>query len=224
MGSPLSPVIANLFMQEFEEKALHSATHKPTLWLRYVDDTFVIWSHGQEKLKAFLEHLNNVHPNIKFTIEIEQNDQLPFLDVLVKKKRDGRLGHTVYRKPTHTDRYINAKSHHDPSQLKSVIKTLINRSQKLADADNIKEEMTNIREALIKNGFHHRDIQRTLKPSNKEDKDPADPAIAKAYLPYIKGMTDKISRILQKHKIDTTFTPYRKIHSILRNPKDKIAL
>ncbi|KAK5641045.1 hypothetical protein RI129_009592 [Pyrocoelia pectoralis] len=67
-------------------------------------------------------------------------------------------------------------------------------------------------------------MQRTLKPSSKEDKEPADPAITKAYLPYIKGTTDKISRILQKHKIDTTFTPYRKIHSILRNSKDNIAL
>ena len=42
MGSPLSPVLANLYMEFFEEMAIDTATHKPTLWIRYVDDTFVI--------------------------------------------------------------------------------------------------------------------------------------------------------------------------------------
>ena len=52
MGSPLSPVIANFFMEDFEEKALNQATLKPTCWYRYVDDTFVIWPHGKENLTS----------------------------------------------------------------------------------------------------------------------------------------------------------------------------
>jgi hypothetical protein len=50
MGSPLSPVIANFYMEDFEIKAIETATHKPACWYRYVDDTFVIWPHGQERL------------------------------------------------------------------------------------------------------------------------------------------------------------------------------
>jgi len=50
MGSPLSPVIANFFMEDCEKNAIEQATHKPACWFRYVDDTFVIWPHGQEKL------------------------------------------------------------------------------------------------------------------------------------------------------------------------------
>jgi hypothetical protein len=61
MGSPLSPVIANFFMEDFEEKALNQATLKPTCWYRYVDDTFVIWPHGKDNLTEFLEHLNGLH-------------------------------------------------------------------------------------------------------------------------------------------------------------------
>jgi hypothetical protein len=53
MGSPLSPVIANFFMEEFEERALNQATLKPTCWYRYVDDTFVIWPHGEASLTSW---------------------------------------------------------------------------------------------------------------------------------------------------------------------------
>ena len=86
MGSPVSPVVANLYMEVFEQEAIEQALDKPKLWVRYVDDTFVIWQHGQDKLESFLEHLNSVHDPIKFMMEIEQNGQLPFLDVLVEKR------------------------------------------------------------------------------------------------------------------------------------------
>ena len=71
MGSPLSPVIANFYMEDFETKAISLATHKPTFWYRYADDTFVIWPHGKDKLKEFLNHLNGIHNSTQFTIEIE---------------------------------------------------------------------------------------------------------------------------------------------------------
>jgi len=68
MGSPLSPVIANFFMEYFVKKALAQATQKPACWFRYVDDTFVIWPHGKEKLTEFLNHLKGIHTNIQFSM------------------------------------------------------------------------------------------------------------------------------------------------------------
>jgi hypothetical protein len=58
MGSPLSPVIANFFMEHFEKMAPYGATHKPLCWFRYVDDTIVIWPHRPNRLRDFLDHLN----------------------------------------------------------------------------------------------------------------------------------------------------------------------
>ena len=125
MGSPLSPAIANLFMEKFEQVALDTATHKPKVWLRYVDDTFVIWNHGETELEHFLTHLNRQNPNIQFTMEIEKNNSLAFLDVLVTRTQDNHLAHTVYRKPTYTDRYLHKTSNHHPKQKSGIIKTLM---------------------------------------------------------------------------------------------------
>ena len=85
MGSPLSPVLANIFIEMFEEEAIDSAAHKPSLWVRYVDDTFVIWPYDRGKLQDFLSHLNNRQESIKFTMEEENAGSIPFLDVLVKR-------------------------------------------------------------------------------------------------------------------------------------------
>ena len=86
MGSPPSPIIANLFMENFEQKALNSTNPKPEWWSRFVDDTFLIWAHGKEELDKFVDHLNSQTASIKFTKEFEDNNALPFLDTLVIRK------------------------------------------------------------------------------------------------------------------------------------------
>ena len=111
MGSPLSPIIADLYMEHFEQEAINLSEHKPSLWL---DDTFsTIWKHGKEKLHQFLSHLNNQRESISFTIETETGRSLAFLDVKVTRN-EKHLITSVYRKPTHTDRYLNYGSNHHP--------------------------------------------------------------------------------------------------------------
>ncbi|XP_072019690.1 uncharacterized protein [Amphiura filiformis] len=61
VGSPLSPITSNIFMEHFETKALDTYLLKPVAWFRFVDDTFVVWRHGKDELVKFLSHLNNQH-------------------------------------------------------------------------------------------------------------------------------------------------------------------
>ncbi|XP_046397983.1 uncharacterized protein LOC124164734 [Ischnura elegans] len=156
MGSPLSPVVANLFMEKFEAEAINTYDKKPKKWLRYVDDTFIIWPHGTEELDRFLNHLNSRHQNIRFTMEKERDGKLPFLDVMVRRKGDGSLGHAVYRKDTHTNRYLNAISHHHPAQKASVVSSLLHRAFTVSDADSLESEKRLLTTALRKNGYNQK--------------------------------------------------------------------
>ena len=95
MGSPLSPVIANIYMQDLECRTLTTVPLKPSLWLCYVDDTFDNWKHGDKELQGFLEHLNDQCAEIHFIMEIESEGSIPFLDVHVKE--ESKLTTSVYR-------------------------------------------------------------------------------------------------------------------------------
>ncbi|KAH9641638.1 hypothetical protein HF086_009984 [Spodoptera exigua] len=101
-----------------------------------------------------------VHSSIQFTTEKEKDGMLPFLDVLVSRGTDSRLSHTVYRKPTHTDRYLRADSHHHPSYLASVPRTLINRALNLCDPQYIDAEFDHLRQVLENNGYNWRQCTR----------------------------------------------------------------
>ncbi|XP_026326149.1 uncharacterized protein LOC113234841 [Hyposmocoma kahamanoa] len=143
MGSPIAPVVANIFMEWFEDTALVNISFEPRYWWRYVDDVFAIMP--KEGAESLLAHLNSVHPKITFTVECEQNGVLPFFDVLVRREHNGRLSHAVYQKATHTDRYLRADSHHHPAHLASVLRTLINRALKLCDPDYIDAELNHVK-------------------------------------------------------------------------------
>lgn len=163
MGSPIAPIIADIWMQHFEENALRTSSIKPLMWKRYVDDTFCVLKKNQ--VESFLNHLNSIHEKVKFTMEKEHENSLAFLDVKVIRKQDGSIGHTVFRKSTHTDRYLHATSHHHPSNLQSVISSLVNRAHKICDPDHLKEELKHVDSALEKNGYSLK--QRTWQPKPK---------------------------------------------------------
>ena len=83
LGSPLGPVLANIFMCHFEEKWLmNSSRFHPTLWYRYVDDTFSMFD-SKDTANEFLKYLNSRHISIKFTIEFQGTEQ-----------RDSVFGHS----------------------------------------------------------------------------------------------------------------------------------
>ena len=84
IGSPLGPILADLFMSKIEEKLNRFSTNKPIMWIRYVDDIFCIFKNSQN-INDFQIRINKWHSNIRFTKEIEQDEKLAFLDVLIQR-------------------------------------------------------------------------------------------------------------------------------------------
>lgn len=103
MGSPLSPIAFNIFMEWLEHEAIHTApiNCKPRFWKRYVDDVLEIIRVGE--VDNLTQHLNTIDPtnSVKFTHEPEQDGRIPFLDTLSIRKPDGSTKLCIYRKKTH---------------------------------------------------------------------------------------------------------------------------
>ena len=77
MDSPLSPIIANLYMEAFEDKAINTSPTPPSLWRRFVDDTFVIIKKTHKD--SFISHINSIDEKIQFTMEDSKEDgSMPF--------------------------------------------------------------------------------------------------------------------------------------------------
>ena len=81
MGSPISPIIASIYMEYLESKILSTVSFKPKVWQRYIDDNFIIWSHSYDTLEPFLSYLNSQYKDIQFTMEEEVDGQIAFLDM-----------------------------------------------------------------------------------------------------------------------------------------------
>ena len=125
MGSPASPVIANLFMTKLEGKAIMSYDgQKPKIWYRFVNDVLSIV--GVDEVEKLLGHISNQHANINFIVECEENKQMPFMDLRIYRSKDLLL-FDVFCKQTHTGRYLQFSSHHPDSAKRAVMTALYKR-------------------------------------------------------------------------------------------------
>ena len=150
MGTRMAPVYANLFMGEFERKALQNYTDKPHLWLRYMDDIFMVWTHGQEKLDDFIKYLNNIHPTIKFTSE-RSTTSIPFLDVNIRL-HNGKIETDLFCKPTDKHQYLLHSSSHPYHTKKSIPYSLALRLRRICSTDEFFKHRSAELQTYLTNG------------------------------------------------------------------------
>ena len=124
----------------FEDLTLGSAPVKTRMWKWYVYDTCCIVTRGNRMAEELLDHLNSVRPSIQFTLELEREGSLPFLDTLLRRE-DGTLDNSVYRKLTHTDRYLHFRSHHPAHVRRGLVRCLYNRARIITTSpDSLRRE------------------------------------------------------------------------------------
>ncbi|OXA39128.1 hypothetical protein Fcan01_26135 [Folsomia candida] len=224
MGSPLSPVIAEFFLQKLELTKIKN-NRSIYFWKRYVDDVFCIArSRNQDKI---LQDINSFHPSIQFTVEEEINGRLPFLDIVIYSKNDSSLGHFIHRKPTQTCQYLNFRSFHPRAHKIGVIDTLLTRAIRLSDDEHVNDEIELTKIILMKNEYPPSLINDRLvrvknkclqAPNNKKDEE----IKPRFILPWAGDVTSKIASYLRnKMDVDIGYHPGPKIGSIVCNAKQK---
>ena len=144
MGTRMALSYANLFMHQLETNILRTLTLKPDYWYRFIDDIFMIWTHGPEELHHMMTILNHFHPTIKFTHTHDYNN-IAFLDTLVCRDTDNKLYTKLYHKPTDNKHYLHFHSAHPRRQKESVPYGLLIRCRRICTkADDFNKEADKI--------------------------------------------------------------------------------
>ena len=205
MGSPLGPVLANLFMGEKESEWLSNFNGSgPKFYKRYVDDIFCIFEN-ESQVEPFLAFLNSRHQNIKFTVEKELGGKLPFLDVLISKREDRNFDMTTYLKPTNSGLLTNFLSFTAFPYKLGLVKTLFDRSSKINSNELLrKRDFQRIKNTLQRNNFPslllNKISSKVLRSQNDENssspRDESEPRFFK--LPYLGHFSSQLSLKMKK--------------------------
>jgi hypothetical protein len=161
MSSPLGPLFANAFMSDFEEKYISKLREMGVnIWLLYVDDVYATVTNKGVEEEEILLFLNSQHQNIKFTMELESNDTMPFLEGI---RKINKYETTVYRKKTFTGLYLNWTSLTSRKYKVGLIKCLLGRIWKICttEADR-KVEIEHFRCILKQNEYPNAGVESEI--------------------------------------------------------------
>ena len=139
MGSPISVVLSELTMQKIEQQIFINPPCTPLFWLRYIDDCFTALPNNRQQ--EFLRFINSINRNIQFTSESEQDHEILFLDMLIKRKENNpTLTFGIYKKPTNSGRHLDFKSYHHQRHKKNVVAAHRHRANKICSPEEMKKE------------------------------------------------------------------------------------
>lgn len=153
MGSPMAPAYASLFMGKLEQDFLKDRFLRPSIWLRFLDDIFMIWDHSLESLHSFIDALNSFHPSIKFTYNISPQ-KVSFLDVTVSKSENLDLATDVYVKSTNVHQYVEYSSCHPKSCKDGIPYSQGKRYRRIISNDTkFKESIPQLRDFFLERNY-----------------------------------------------------------------------
>lgn len=225
MGSPASPVIADIVMEELLKTSISKLDIKPRAFTKYVDDLFGIVKIGA--IQETLDELNKFHPQIKFTLEEEIDGSLPYLDTLVTRK-----GNIIkvdwYQKPTSSGRIINYFSNHPKTIIMNTANNLVKRVLSISDKDFHNQNIKKIKTILKKNDFPSNVIDNIIN-SNKQRTlctskiDTEEPKIYKS-MTYIKQLSERMknSNIFDRKTYKIAQKTTSTLRMLFSNTKSKV--
>ena len=173
MGTICAPSYANIFMAKFEQQYIYPFIKDMTsLYLRYIDDIFIIWKGTKEELQSFIKDLNTKHRTIKFDYKISEK-QISFLDTMVYKDQNKKIQTTIYRKPTDKQAYLHAHSEHPKSLKNSIPYSQALRIKSICSTtEEFDKNMLHLKEKFLERGYKEDTLNSqmaTVKDLNRND-------------------------------------------------------
>lgn len=220
MGTKCAPSYANLFMGIFEENHIYNRIkNKSLLYLRYIDDIFIIWTASLKELETFTKEINSIHHSIKFEVQ-HSTKEINFLDTTAYIK-DKKLLTKLYRKPTDRQLYLHNTSYHPPSNKQSIPFSQAIRIKRIcSEISELNIALKKLHSSFISRGYSSNNItqqinkaketsrEATLTYKQKSTTDQPIPFITtyNKTLPNIKEILEKNWNILQTNAdLSSTF-------------------
>ena len=203
MGSPLGPSLANFFLGFLEKRDIIDSIHAPSFYNRYIDDICAIFTNN-DSIQPFLDFINNLHINLKFTIEYA-TDTFPFLNIEMKFN-EFSFDSWVYRKPTHTGQMLNFSALCPDKWKRGLILCLLNIGKRICSNEYLfSEEVEKLRKMFKLNGYpvyyFNKVLEKFLNPTlnnNNSDNTDDDNNCMLIKIPYIGDHSYNLSKKLRK--------------------------
>ena len=219
MGKSFSPVLADLFMGNWEEGLAMSADAfggEVGLYHRYADDSILLFKGSDEALKNWINHLNSRNPAIKITVETEEANTLPFPDLSIRRTNTG-FTTTVYRKPQNTDQVPPPTSFTEPRYLRSAVHSDALRAKRYCSTrELLNKELNHIRAKYKRHGYKRNTVERAINdalhpnPSPKPDLEPI-----RVSIPYTGPTFHQLKKEAARIGLQLVSKPARTIGSAL---------
>ena len=232
MGSPIAPLLADVFMSRLEDEIFSSEnplTQHVAYWFRYVDDILCLWTGPTPQLHEFLSFINSFYSPIQFTLEIG-GTSINFLDLTISLKNHKHV-FEVFRKPTHTDLIIDGGSYHPPSHKHAAILSLIHRLVSLPLLPGAIAKETSIIKCIARLNNIDIDVDKLIRKkriahsldsttSHPRDK----PKTKWIRTPFLGQLSKKLARVLKAYDLRPAYYSINRIRDIFPTAKDPIPL
>ena len=162
IGTKCAPRYACIYMDKMEGEFVEKQRYKPFTWIRYIDNIFFIWTHDDHKLKSFLENLNQLHSNIKFTHE-SSTESILFLDLCVKVSQ-GKLETDFHIKHTNRHQYLHYSSSHPGHTKQSIVYSQTLRVARICSHEaDFRKHTKEMKSRVLKRGYPNNVIKKEMK-------------------------------------------------------------
>ena len=181
MGTPMAVNYANCFMGQFEEKLLNSYEQqhgkRPALWLRFIDDVFVVWQGDMKDFKHFIQYCNNFASAKHYKSRIQFTSSPPsksavFLDTIVSVNGNRTLSTNLYTKPTASHQYLHRNSYHVNHVTNSLPKSQFMRIRRICSSILDYDYHANrFIEHFVKRNYYRKHLTRTMQEVREMNRD-----------------------------------------------------